>query len=36
MEYFKSCDIKFEEKEKVKIESLKSNENFNYQSSNNL
>ena len=32
----KSFDIKFEEKEKLKIENLKSNENFNYQSGNNL
>ena len=33
---FKSCDIRFEEKEKVKIESLKSLEGFGNQSSNNL
>ena len=33
---FKSCDISFEENEKVKIESLKSTENFNDKSSNNL
>ncbi len=33
---FKSCDLRFEENEKVKIESLKSTERFNDQSSNNL
>ena len=33
---FKSCDIRHEEKEKVKIESLKSLEDFDYQSTNNL
>ncbi len=33
---FKSCDISFEDNEKVKIEGLKSLENFNNQSSNNL
>ena len=33
---FKSCDIKFEEKEKLKIKSLNSQENFNNQSNNNL
>ena len=29
---FKSYDLKFEEKEKLKIETLKSLDNFNYQS----
>ena len=33
---FKSSDIKFEEKEKLKIESLKSVEEINCQSNNNL
>ena len=33
---FKSCDIRFEQKEKVKIESLKSIEGSSYQSNNNL
>ena len=33
---FKSCDIKFEEKEKLKIKSLNSLENFNNQTNNNL
>ena len=33
---FKSSDMKFEDKEKVKIESLNSFENFNHQLSNNL
>ena len=33
---FKSYDLRFEENEKVKIESLKSTERFNDQSSNNL
>ena len=33
---FKSCDIRFEEKEKVKIESLKLLNSFNNQVSNNL
>ena len=33
---FKFCDIKFEEKEKLKIESLNSLENFKNQSHNNL
>ena len=33
---FKSCDISFEEKEKVKIDSLKSLEGLSNQSSNNL
>ena len=32
----KSCDLHFEEKEKVKIETLKSLEDFNHQSKNNL
>ena len=33
---FKSCDIRFEEKEKIKIERLKSSEGFNYHPGNNL
>ena len=33
---FKSCDIKFEEKKKLKVESLNSIENFKYRSNNNL
>ncbi len=33
---YKSCDIRFEEKEKVKIESLKSFDNFTNEKSNNL
>ena len=33
---FKSCDIRFEEKEKVKIESLKLLKSFSNQASNNL
>ena len=33
---YKSSNIKFEEKEKVKIESLKSVEEINYHSNNNL
>ena len=33
---FKSCDIRFEQKEKVKIESLKSIEGSSYQLNNNL
>ena len=33
---FKSCDIKFEEKSKVKINSLNSYEGSNYHSTNNL
>ena len=33
---FKSCDIKFEEKSKVKINSLNSYEDFNNHSTNNL
>ena len=33
---FKSCDISFEEKEKVKIDSLKSLEGLSNQSNNNL
>ena len=33
---FKSCDIRFEEKEKVKIESLKLLNSFSNQVSNNL
>ena len=33
---FKSCDISFEEKEKVKIESLKLLKSFSNQASNNL
>ncbi len=33
---FKSCNIKFEEKEKIKIEKLSSLESFNYISTNNL
>ena len=33
---FQSCDIKFEDKEKVKIESLKALEFLIYQSNNNL
>ena len=33
---FKSCDIRFEEKEKVKIESLKILNSFSNQVSNNL
>ena len=33
---FVSCDIKFEEKEKVKIESLNSSEGINNKQSNNL
>ena len=32
----KSCDLHFEEKEKVKIETLKSLEDFHHQSKNNL
>ncbi len=32
----KSCDLHFEEKEKVKIETLKSLEGFHHQSNNNL
>ena len=36
MEYLKSVDIKFEDKEKVKIEKLNSFNNFAYQSNNNL
>ena len=32
----KSCDLHFEEKEKVKIETLKSLEGFHHQSKNNL
>ena len=36
MDYIKSSNIKFEEKEKVKIESLNSFEDFNCQSNNNL
>ena len=36
MDLFKSSDIKFEEKEKIKIERLNSFENFNYQTNNNL
>ena len=33
---FKSCDIKFEEKKKLKVESLNSLENFKDRSNNNL
>ena len=33
---FKSCDIQFEDKEKLKIKSLNSLENFNNQPNNNL
>ena len=33
---FKSCDIKFEEKKKLKVESLNSIENFKDRSNNNL
>ena len=33
---FKSCDLKFEEKEKIKIESLNTVENFKNKSLNNL
>ena len=33
---YKSCDIKFEEKEKVKIESFKSFDNFTNEKDNNL
>ena len=33
---FKSCDIKFEEKSKVKINSLNSHKDFNNHSTNNL
>ena len=33
---FKSCNLQFEEKAKVKIESLNSLEDFNDKSSNNL
>ena len=33
---FKSCDIKFEEKKKLKVESLNSLENFKNRSNNNL
>ena len=33
---FKSCDIQFEEKEKVRIESLNSIKDFEYQENNNL
>ncbi len=33
---FKSCNVKFEEEEKVKAESLKSLESFSNQSNNNL
>ena len=33
---YKSCDIKFEEKEKVKIESFKSFDNFTNEKGNNL
>ena len=33
---YKSCDIRFEEKEKVKIESLKSFDSFNIEKGNNL
>ena len=32
----KSCDLHFEEEEKVKIETLKSLEGFHHQSNNNL
>ena len=33
---YKSCDLRFEEKEKVKIESLKSFDSFNIEKGNNL
>ena len=36
MEYLNLCDLKFEEKERLKIESLNSLENFKNQTDNNL
>ena len=33
---YKSCDIRFEDKTKVKIENLKLSDGFDYQSSNSL